>query len=141
MKTSWKHLGRSLLLITQWKNGQQSLRGGERALRNMDGLATPKMPSLMKLSRSYTPWLCVIGVHVCVCILRSIASEVDNTMDPNRHLRYVKGFGKMGAEKVDQRSDKDSALYLYLLSRYEDDPGDFIEQVVTQNETWVHHFD
>ena len=30
------------------KNGQQSLRGGERALRMMDGLATPKMPPLMK---------------------------------------------------------------------------------------------
>ena len=29
----------------------------------------------------------------------------------------------------------------YLLSCYEDDPGDFIEQVVTQDETWVHHFD
>ena len=29
----------------------------------------------------------------------------------------------------------------YLLSRYEDDPGDFIERVVTQDETWVHHFD
>ena len=29
----------------------------------------------------------------------------------------------------------------YLLSRYEDDPGDFIERVVTQDDTWVHHFD
>ena len=29
----------------------------------------------------------------------------------------------------------------YILSRYEDDPGDFIEQVVTQDETWAHHFD
>ena len=29
----------------------------------------------------------------------------------------------------------------YLLSGYEDDPGDFIERVVTQDETWVHHFD
>ena len=29
----------------------------------------------------------------------------------------------------------------YLLSRYEDDPGDFIKRVVTQDETWVHHFD
>ena len=29
----------------------------------------------------------------------------------------------------------------FLLSRYEDDPGDFIEGVVTQAETWVHHFD
>ena len=29
----------------------------------------------------------------------------------------------------------------YLLSHYEDYPGDFIEQVVTQDETCVHHFD
>ena len=29
----------------------------------------------------------------------------------------------------------------YLLSRYEDVPGDFIERVVTLDETWVHHFD
>ena len=29
----------------------------------------------------------------------------------------------------------------YLLSRYEDDPGDFIDLVVTQDETWVHHFE
>ena len=28
----------------------------------------------------------------------------------------------------------------FLLSRYEDDPGDFIEQIVTQDETWVHNF-
>ena len=27
--------------------------------------------------------------------LRSIASESDSTMDPNRHLRYVKCFGKI----------------------------------------------
>ena len=29
----------------------------------------------------------------------------------------------------------------YLLSCYEDDPGSFIERVVTQDETLVHHFD
>ena len=28
----------------------------------------------------------------------------------------------------------------YLLSRYEDDPNDFMEQVVTQDLTWIHHF-
>ena len=28
----------------------------------------------------------------------------------------------------------------YLLSCYKDDPGDFIERVVIQNKTWVHHF-
>ena len=29
----------------------------------------------------------------------------------------------------------------FVLSRYEDDPGDFIEQAITQDETWVHHCD
>ena len=29
----------------------------------------------------------------------------------------------------------------YLLSHYENDLGDFIERVVTKDETWVHHFD
>ena len=29
----------------------------------------------------------------------------------------------------------------YLLSHYEDDPSNYIEQVVTQDETWAHHFD
>ena len=29
----------------------------------------------------------------------------------------------------------------YMLSRYDDDMGDFIERVVTQDETCVHHFD
>ena len=29
----------------------------------------------------------------------------------------------------------------YLLSRYEDDTGDLIVQVVTQDETWFDHFD
>ena len=31
--------------------------------------------------------------------LRNIASEVGSTINPNRHLRYVKGFGKMGVAK------------------------------------------
>ena len=42
------------------KNGQHSLRGGEKALRMMDDLAAPNMSSLMKLSKSCIPWLCVI---------------------------------------------------------------------------------
>ena len=29
----------------------------------------------------------------------------------------------------------------YCLSHYEDDPGDFIKLVVTQDETLAHHFD
>ena len=29
----------------------------------------------------------------------------------------------------------------HFLSRYVDDPRNFIKRVVTQDETWVHHFD
>ena len=47
------------------ENGQQSLRGGERALMMMDGLAAPKIPPLMKMSRSCIPWLCVIRGETC----------------------------------------------------------------------------
>ena len=28
-----------------------------------------------------------------------------------------------------------------LRSRFEDDPGNFIERVVTQDKIWIHHFD
>ena len=46
----------------------------------------------------------------------------------------------MGTETVDQKQSR-LDISRYLLSRYEDDPGDSIERVVTQDETWVHHFD
>ena len=32
-------------------------------------------------------------------------------------------------------------IFKYLLSLYEDDPEEFMHQAVTQDETWVHHFD
>ena len=38
-----------------------------------------------------------------------------------------------------KRSRLDSSRY--ILSRYEDNPGDLIDRVVTQDETWAHHFD
>ena len=31
-------------------------------------------------------------------------------------------------------------IFRYLLSRYENDPGDCIQRAVTQDEAWVHHF-
>ena len=40
-------------------------RERERAMGMMDGLAAPKMPPLMKMSRLCTPWLCVIGGKTC----------------------------------------------------------------------------
>ena len=38
-------------------------------------------------------------------------------------------------------TDDQKRAQLDLLSHYEDDPSDFIERVVTQDETWAHHFD
>ena len=65
-----------------------------------------------------------------------------STINPNRHLRYVKGFRKTGAANIDQQSEKDSARYFWVSPvHYEDDPGDLIERVVTQVETSVHDFD
>ena len=64
IKTSWKPL-RSLNFIAQCKNGQHNLRMGERALRMMENHAASRMPSLMKMSRSCTPWICVMGGETC----------------------------------------------------------------------------
>ena len=58
--------------MAQYKNGQQRIRGGERALRMMDGLAAQRMPPLMKMSRSCTPFLMCDRRRD----LRSINSEV-----------------------------------------------------------------
>ena len=48
----------------------------------------------------------------------------------------------MGALNVDcdQKSTRLN-IFRYLLSPYEDDPGDFIERVITQVKTRIHHFD
>ena len=42
---------------------------------------------------------------------------------------------------TDDQKKTQLVISRHLLSHYEDDPGDFIEQVVTQDETWGHHFD
>ena len=48
------------------KNGQKSLKGGERALRMMVGLAAPKMPPLMTML-----WSC----KHCLCVIRGETGE------------------------------------------------------------------
>ena len=68
----------------------------------MDGLTASKMPPLMKMSRSCTPWLCDRRQD-----LRSIASEVGIRLGPvqsnlKRRLWYAKGFNKTGAVNVDR---------------------------------------
>ena len=48
--------------VNKWS---AEFKRGERVLRMMDGLADQKMPPLMEMSRSCTPWLCVIGGKTC----------------------------------------------------------------------------
>ena len=59
----------------------------------MDGLAAPKMQPLMKMSRSCTSWLCVIGDETCEAY---IASEVGISFGVVQSILYVRGLGKMG---------------------------------------------
>ena len=61
-------------------------------------------------------------------------------------LTGISGMSKVSARCVPQILTNDQKgtwldMSRYLLSQYEDDPGDFIERVVTQDGTWVHHFD
>ena len=47
------------------------------------------------------------------------------------------GAGMLTDDQKSTRLD----ISRYLLSHYEDDAGNFIKRVVTQDETWVYHFD
>ena len=64
----------------------------------------------------------------------------------NSDLNEILGMSKVMARwvtqiltNVQERTMLD--ISAYLLSRYEDYPGDFIERVVTQDETLVDYFD
>ena len=116
---------------------------GRESVEVLDGLATQKIPQLMKMSRSCTPWLCVIGG----ADLQSTASEVGISFGAVQSiLTIILGMTKVSTRWVPQMLTNDQKrtpldISRYLLSHYEDDPGDFIKRVVTQDETWVHHFD
>ena len=76
--------------------------------------------------------------------MRSIVSEVGISF--GAVLTVLTGMTKVLARWVPRMlTDDQKRSWLdisgYLLSHYEDDPGDFIDRVVTQDETWVHHFD
>ena len=79
--------------------------------------------------------------------LRSIASEVCMSFEAVQSiLTDILGMSKVSARWVlrmltDDQKKTRLDISSCLLFCYEDDPGDFIEQVVTQDETWVHHFD
>ena len=79
--------------------------------------------------------------------LRRIASEVGISFGAVQTIiTDILGMSKVSARWVPKMlSDDQKRSWLdisrYLLSRYGDDPGDFIDRVVTQDETWAHHFD
>ena len=78
--------------------------------------------------------------------LRSIVSEVGISFGAVQTiLKDILGMSKVSTRWVlrmltDDQERSQLNISWYLLSRYEDDPGDFIDRVVTQDETWVHHF-
>ena len=96
------------------------------------------MPPLMRMSRSCTPWLYVIG---------GIASKVGISFGAGQSiLTDILGMPKVSARWVprmltDNQKRTQLDISRYLLSSYEGDPSNFIEGVVTQDEIWVHHFD
>ena len=79
--------------------------------------------------------------------LPSIASEVAISFGAVQSiLTDIVGMSKVLARWVlrmliDDQKRTRLDISRYLLSRYEDDPSDIIERVVTQDKTWVHHFD
>ena len=79
--------------------------------------------------------------------LPSIASEVGISFGAVQSiLTEILGMSKVSARWVPRMLNNDQkrtrlSISRYLLSHYVDDPGDFIQRVVTQDETWVHHFD
>ena len=79
--------------------------------------------------------------------LRDIASEVGISFGAVQSiLTDILGMSKVSARWVPRMLTEDQKrsrldISRYLLSRYEDDPEEFMDRVVTQDETWVHHFD
>ena len=79
--------------------------------------------------------------------LWSIASEVGISFWAVQSiLTDILGMSKVSARWMpwmvtDDLKSTGLNIFKYRLSFYEVDPSDFIERVVTQDETWVHHFD
>ena len=79
--------------------------------------------------------------------MQSIASEVGIHFGAVQFiLTYIFGKSNVSARWVPRMLTDDQKrtqldIDRYLLSHNEDDPGDFVERVVTKYETWVPHFD
>ena len=79
--------------------------------------------------------------------LRSIASEVGTRFgEVQSILTNILGMSNNSARWVPRKLTDDQKrtgldISRYLMSGYEDDPSVFLEQFLTQDETWVHHID
>ena len=92
-------LGRSLLLITQWKKWTAEFKRGRGSVDD-DGRSGR--------TKDATAYENVKVVHTVV-MCDSRAKFLGSTINPNRHLRYFKGFGRMGAANVGRWSENDMA--------------------------------
>ena len=109
----------------------------------MDGLAAPKIPLLIKNVKVVnTLVMCDRGRDV-----RGIASEVDICFGSVQSIvTEILGMSKVLARYrprilTDDQKRTWFDISHYLVSRYEDDPDDFFERVVTEEQAWVYHFD
>ena len=143
VKTSWKPLRRSLLLIAQWKKWAAEFTSGRETVDDDGRSGHPKDATADEnVKLVHTLFMCDRRLD-----LRSIASEVGLSWGAVQSiLTNISGMSKVSARWVPRMLTDDQKrtsldISWYLLSRYEDDHGDFIEWVVLQDETWVHHFD
>ena len=115
----------------EFKQGKESVGNDGRSVRPKDDTTAENVKAMHTLAMCYRRR-----------DMRSIASEVDISSGEVQSIQTgILGISKFRQELTDDQKRRWFEISLYLLSRYEDDPGDFIERVVTQDETWVHHFD
>ena len=95
------------------------------------------------MQRLCTVWSCVTGGEPTRYSRPSFGHRFwGSSVNPNQHLRNVEGWARWVPRMLTE-DQKRSRLDIsrYLLSRYEDDPQKFMDLIVNQDETWVHHFD
>ena len=112
MKTSWKPLGRSILLVDTQKKLTAELRRGTKSIEYDERSGRPK--------EATTDANVEIVHSLVICDrrrnLRDIASETGksswaSSVNPNRHLRHIQGLVKIGPQNVDRRSEEKEARY------------------------------